>query len=108
MRNSNLKGTEMEYGVLFNDQWSFLKTELGTELSDLEGRDNAFCPMDLPHDWLIYNTRDLYENSTGWYRKHISVVFMEKAGCPGTIHVAPGQRVFLRFDGVYMLSLIHI
>ncbi len=25
--------------------------------------------MDIPHDWLIYNTNDLYETSTGWCQK---------------------------------------
>lgn len=26
-------------------------------------------PADLPHDWLIYDTKNLYEDSIGWYRK---------------------------------------
>ena len=28
----------MENRILFNDNWSFLKTELGTELSDIQVR----------------------------------------------------------------------
>ena len=26
-------------------------------------------PADLPHDWLIYDTKNPYEDSIGWYRK---------------------------------------
>lgn len=25
-------------------------------------------PVTLPHDWLIYDTHNLYENGEGWYR----------------------------------------
>ena len=50
----------------------------------------AFKPVDIPHDWLIYNTNDLYETSTGWYRKAFS--YQKKEGI----------RTFIRFDGVYM------
>lgn len=86
----------MENKVLFNDNWSFLKTELGTELSGIQGREEEFQAVDLPHDWLIYNTHNLYENSTGWYRKCIQLCLM------------PGQRMVLRFDGVYMDSTFYV
>ncbi|MCM1119857.1 MAG: DUF4982 domain-containing protein [bacterium] len=86
----------MEYGVLFNDNWSFLKTEPGTELSAILGRTGEFCPVDVPHDWLIYDTHGLYENSTGWYRKLL------------TVSPQPGQRTFIRFDGVYMDSTFYV
>ena len=69
--------------ILFNDNWSFLKTEPGTELPDIRGREEQFAPVDLPHDWLIYNTRNLYENSTGWYRKRICVCCEENTDSQG-------------------------
>ena len=85
---------------LFNDNWCFLKTELGTELPDIRGREEQFAPVDIPHDWLIYNPRDLYEDSTGWYRKPIFVNRMENTGSirDGWLCCPPGQRVILRFD----------
>lgn len=94
---------------LFNDNWSFLKTEPGTELPDIRGREDQFVPVDLPHDWLIYNTHNLYENSTGWYRRHIYVDYAENADIlrDGRLHCPPGQRAILRFDGVYMDSTLY-
>lgn len=95
---------------LFNDNWSFLKTEPGTELPDIRGREDQFVPVDLPHDWLIYNTHNLYENSTGWYRRRISVDHGENEDIlrDGTLHCPPGRRVILRFDGVYMDSTLYV
>lgn len=95
---------------LFNDNWSFLKTELGTELPDIRGREDQFVPIDLPHDWLIYNTHNLYENSTGWYRRRISVDHGENEDIlrDGTLHCPLGRRVILRFDGVYMDSTLYV
>lgn len=95
---------------LFNDKWSFLKTEPGMELPDIRGREDQFVPVDLPHDWLIYNTHNLYENSTGWYRRRISVDHAENEDIlrDGTLHCPPGRRAILRFDGVYMDSTLYV
>ncbi|HHU82412.1 MAG TPA: DUF4982 domain-containing protein, partial [Firmicutes bacterium] len=80
----------MNQKILFNDGWEFAKSGLG--VSSPEGL--AFAPVDLPHDWLIYDTLNLYENSTGWYRKRF---------------VAPKARqVLLCFDGVYMDSTVYL
>lgn len=98
--------------ILFNDKWSFLKTESGTELPDIRGQEERFAPVDIPHDWLIYNTRDLYQNSTGWYRKHITVNYAGNetadASADGQLRCGLGQRVILRFDGVYMDSTLYV
>lgn len=108
---------EMENRTLFNDNWGFLKTELGTELSDIRGRIGEFRPVDLPHDWLIYDTHNLYENSTGWYRKCIVVVDLDNAevaevrrqeGGADAFSLISGQRMILRFDGVYMDSTLYV
>ena len=58
---------------LFNHNWTFLKTDFGTELSDIIERVEEFVSVDIPHDWLIYQVNNLYENSTGWYRKLVTV-----------------------------------
>ena len=42
---------------LFCNDWEFYKAAFGSDYSE----DFAFKPVDIPHDWLIYNTNDLYE-----------------------------------------------
>ena len=78
--------------ALFCSGWEFFKAPFGSEYSD--GFD--FTPVDLPHDWLIYNTNNLYETSTGWYRKRF------------TYEKKPGVRTCIRFDGVYMDSRVYV
>lgn len=78
--------------ILFCDGWEFCKTALGTEYSGELG----FAPVDLPHDWLIYDTNDLYCTSTGWYRKTFS--YARKSDI----------RTAIRFDGVYMDSRVYV
>ena len=85
--------------ILYNQDWTFLKTALETELSDIKERKIDFKAVDIPHDWLIYQAEALYENSTGWYRK---VVQKESFG------LEAGGRVILRFDGVYMDSTLYV
>ena len=102
--------------MLFNDKWSFLKTEPGAELPGIQGREGEFRPVDLPHDWLIYNTHNLYENSTGWYRKCITARLVSDEALAetaqendtDTLCIMPGERVILRFDGVYMDSTFYV
>ena len=60
--NATTGGLAMNRKILFNDGWEFAKSGLG--VSSPEGLE--FQPVDLPHDWLIYNTLSLYESSIGW------------------------------------------
>lgn len=83
---------------LFNQNWTFLKTALGTELSDISNRE-GFVPVDIPHDWLIYQAKKLYENSTGWYRKLVNKQILQPD---------EGERAIVRFDGVYMDSTLYV
>ncbi|WP_245554832.1 glycoside hydrolase family 2 TIM barrel-domain containing protein [Cohnella laeviribosi] len=78
--------------TLFNDGWEFAKS--GLEAPDWAGLE--FRPVDLPHDWLIYNTLDLYENGIGWYRKRFTLAKRDE------------RRIFLCFDGVYMDSSVYV
>ncbi|MBQ8906459.1 MAG: DUF4982 domain-containing protein [Ruminococcus sp.] len=77
---------------LFCDHWEFAKTALGTAYSD----DLNWSRVDLPHDWLIYDTRQLYETSTGWYRKKF-ICSKDEA-----------HRTEICFDGVYMDSRMYV
>ncbi|MNO32175.1 Evolved beta-galactosidase subunit alpha [compost metagenome] len=81
----------MNRKILFNDGWEFAKTSLDAEA----GADLECEPVDLPHDYLIGNSLDLYENSIGWYRREL-------------IWSAADQQVLLGFDGVYMDSTLYV
>ncbi|BCN28859.1 glycoside hydrolase family 2 TIM barrel-domain containing protein [Anaeromicropila herbilytica] len=81
---------------LFNDGWKFTKQSIGTSLSDINGSKVEWREVELPHDWLIYDTENLYETGEGWYKKSFAVESKEK------------QRIQLYFEGVYMNSTIYI
>ncbi|MDE6940737.1 MAG: hypothetical protein K2P40_07350, partial [Lachnospiraceae bacterium] len=81
---------------LFTDGWEFAKTPLGTEMDSIDAGQYVFEPVKLPHDWLIRDSRNLYENSCGWYRK--ALVLAEPVP----------EKVILRFDGVYMDSTLYV
>ena len=74
--------------TLINDQWFFAKLPAGSGLKDAEKA--SFIPVDLPHDWLIWQEDDLYESADAWYRR--------------TIELPEDHEpiVMIRFDGVYM------
>ena len=83
----------MNKKILFNDGWKFAKTSL--DVNDCSNLD--FKDIDIPHDWLIYNTLDLYENSIGWYKKKF--IFTKEL---------KDKEILLWFDGVYMNSSLYI
>lgn len=74
---------------LFNDRWEFAKLHIDS--TSEEARKAEWIPVNLPHDWLIAQTEDLYETADAWYRRSL---FVEDA------HDGLSRR--LRFDGVYM------
>jgi beta-galactosidase len=63
---------------LFNDNWKFKMAD-ETDWRDIE----------IPHDWLIYDTSKLYETGEGQYKKTLTVSDLN-------------QVCSLIFDGVYM------
>ncbi|WP_019912715.1 glycoside hydrolase family 2 TIM barrel-domain containing protein [Paenibacillus sp. HW567] len=80
----------------FNGDWQFSKQPLHTELAKAAAS-NDWMPVTLPHDWLIYDTHNLYQNGEGWYRKTL------------TLDEIPSQsRLSLRFEGVYMNSTLYV
>ncbi len=105
----------MRKEILFNDNWEFVRLGFGTELADFyefakgktalpraaetsdETRDGAVLRyVNIPHDWLIYDTRELYMDSTGWYRKRFA------------LKKETGRRYLINFDGVYMDSTLYV
>ncbi|MDE7280103.1 MAG: hypothetical protein K2N26_10320, partial [Oscillospiraceae bacterium] len=78
--------------TLFNNGWEFKKTDV--ELSFDKVTEDSWARVDIPHDWLIHQTKDLYETSAGWYRKSFTV---------------NGSAVrIVRFEGVYMDTAIWV
>lgn len=74
---------------LFNSGWSFALKPIGETPSP-----DDYRPVDIPHDWLIGNTRALYADGDGYYKKTF------------TVDSPAGKVYILRFDGVYMDSEI--
>ena len=73
---------------LLNDRWEFLKLPLNSTLEEAQSS-LLWQHVDLPHDWLIWQSHDLYESADAWYRREL--VFGEIPEC-----------CLLSFDGVYM------
>lgn len=86
----------MNQKVLFNTGWQFSKTPLDVSYGRREVWQADLKPVALPHDWLIWQTDKLYEDGIGWYVKDWQVQKKE------------GERIHLRFDGVYMDSSLYV
>ena len=81
---------------LFNDNWSFMLKEVGSELSDALA-ETDWHDVEIPHDWLIGDTGNLYKSNDGWYKKSFSVS-----------ELSENDSYILRFDGVYMDSTVYV
>lgn len=79
---------------LFNDGWTFLKQASGAVMEDIRGKEQEFTPVNVPHDWLIYQGQNLYEDATGWYRK---CFFCKKE---------QDTQYEIYFEGVYMDTVV--
>ncbi|MCL1995041.1 MAG: DUF4982 domain-containing protein, partial [Defluviitaleaceae bacterium] len=74
---------------LLNQNWQFTKQPLDvTDISQISPQ-TPWQTLTLPHDWLIYDTTNLYEDSVGFYKR----TFVVNSDLP---------KHFLRFNGVYM------
>ena len=74
--------------TLINDRWFFAKLPCGSTRAEAEKAN--YEPVDLPHDWLIWQENDLYESADAWYTR-----ILEPEEVPGPVTA-------VRFDGVYM------
>lgn len=80
---------------LFNDGWQFCLCDIGTGISSLDGK--RWYDVELPHDWLVNDTANLYKTGEGWYRRNLDCTSGMLSG-----------RVLLNFDGVYMNSTVYV
>ena len=111
--------------IPFYNNWSFLRTDLHATMGELERQKTRFVPVELPHDWLIYDAKNLYRNGCGWYRKEFELATGEIDNFSGEIgtgavkrenpdmemvyaRIGRGEKVILRFDGVYMDSTVYV
>ena len=74
---------------LINDGWEFLKLPNGSSITDAKSS-SGWVPVDLPHDWLIWQADNLYESADAWYRRSIRM----DADLPPVC--------LIHFGGVYM------
>lgn len=82
--------------LLWNDNWSFFLCENDAfDIGNVSGE--KFTDVEMPHDWLIGDTRNLYKSGDGWYRKKFTATEEMLSG-----HVA------VSFDGVYMDSTVYV
>lgn len=80
---------------LWNEGWQFSKQILENENVNDFKRPDTWTNVDLPHDWLIEDTYHLYQDTAGWYQKKLH-------------YVPDGDLVILRFEGVYMDSVLFV
>lgn len=100
-----------------------MRTELTATMAEAESRRVSFKPVELPHDWLIYDAGQLYQDGCGWYRKEFELATGEindlgtdrkdtGEAADGVervfARVERGERVLLRFDGVYMDTTLYV
>lgn len=78
---------------LFCDGWSFREAPLDTPYEDALSGD--FTPVEIPHDYMIYDVNALYRNGEGWYKRTLN-------------HTADGKLYILRFEGVYMNATVFV
>jgi len=77
---------------LWNSGWMFAKTSVGAAYSEAEAA--GFSPVELPHDWLIADAKNLYDSSFGWYKKQ-----WQHSGA---------ERVRIYFEGVYQDCTVYV
>lgn len=80
---------------LFNNQWFFHKEALGTPIQTFFDTDD-WQAVDIPHDWMIYDSEDLYAQGISCYKKTFTVDDI------GT------DRISLLFEGVYMNNTVYL
>lgn len=81
---------------LFDGGWEFLETGLDTTFNDIQKQKDNFKKVEIPHDWLIYDSTDLYRDGLGWYSKDFEY------------NEDPSKRCFITFEGIYMDSEVYV
>lgn len=81
---------------LFNGGWSFWCGEPDQDVSEAGKHLTEFQKVDLPHDWLIADAKNLYRDGCGYHRKSFFLQPKEN------------KRYSLIFEGVYMDTTIWV
>lgn len=81
--------------ILFNDNWRFALTEPDSDETAL--RDIHWYNVEIPHDWLIGDTANLYKSGCGWYEKYFTIDALDE-----------DDSYILIFDGVYMDTAVYV
>ena len=94
--------------TLINNNWKFFEYPLNEKDNKIDGKVNLLSPesffslsdtfdykdINLPHDWMILHTKELYKNSVGFYKKEITL----------SKNDIENRYLALNFDGIYMNS----
>ncbi|AVM41753.1 glycoside hydrolase family 2 TIM barrel-domain containing protein [Fastidiosipila sanguinis] len=78
-----------------NNDWLFQKQTFNDDLVN-KPNENMWEIVNLPHDWLIFDVNNLYDNTIGFYRKEIN------------LNIEADDVYYLHFNGIYMDSEIYI
>lgn len=81
---------------LFNGGWIFWCGEPDSDVAQARKHLTEFQKVELPHDWLIADAKNLYRDGCGYYRKSFSMQPKEN------------KRYSLIFEGVYMDTTIWV
>jgi len=83
---------------LINDEWIFREfpgeTSYEKVRDELDNNGSSFGLIDIPHDWMIYDTNDLYRSSVGVYVRQLK------------LDAAKHNAVY--FEGVYMRTTVYL
>ena len=80
---------------LFNTGWLFRKAPVGSSFETLVDSED-WQSVDLPHDWMIYDAENLYEQAETCYKKTF------------TANPEKNHLTLIRFEGVYMNTTIYL
>ena len=89
--------------LLFNDHWEFMKQNIGFNIQSMIGNDATWEKVDLPHDWVIYDTSYFQESKEGWYRKRFTINLEDSMN-----DNVSSKRYIIRFEGIYMDSTVYV
>jgi beta-galactosidase len=95
----------MSKKVLFNNEWEFTKQTIGSNIDNIKEEAAEWEKVDIPHDWVIYDTALFGESCEGWYRKHFSINSTDPNKNSADIK---NNRYLLCFEGVYMDSTVYV
>ncbi|MCR5797841.1 MAG: DUF4982 domain-containing protein [Eubacterium sp.] len=83
---------------LLCEGWSFCKFPLETPMETIFSHE-SWEQVDIPHDWMIYDSKNLYEEAISCYKLNI-----DKSSLP----LEDYDNVRVIFDGVYMDTTIYL